>query len=251
MQTVKAKGALPLQKPRTDCAEYKTKAYSLLKTCLSLQSLELVDFEMLLMLSSAMTGYLEPLEAIRLILHNVLLLFETLEWTRPGWATHVNSFPTVWEDMSLAVEPTGTKSISRETWIEAFKHLDADGSTSELVTTLHLTVDASENIAKKYCEMKALDAKRISRTEVIGDPEIQRLERDVKLAELRRRKAEQENPLDIDRKLADLTITLTTPGQWKQEHCSYMKENYCMYWYWKQSPSVPYRIGEPLIKGGK
>jgi len=53
---------------------------------------ELVDLETVVMLASAITGFLEPLEAVRLILYDLLLVVETLGWTRFGWKVRVKSF---------------------------------------------------------------------------------------------------------------------------------------------------------------
>lgn len=123
--TAKSQGALELRKPTLKCAEYKVEAYSLLKSCLNRQGLELVDFEMLLMLSHALTGYLQPVDAIRMVFYDALLLFETLGWTLPGWVNSVGAFPSEPDDL-FASNSTDTKTIPQKpgpkclnTWTKA------------------------------------------------------------------------------------------------------------------------------------
>jgi len=87
---------------------------------------ELVDLETLIMLCSAMTSYLEPIEAIRLVLYDSLLLFETLGWTQPGWIVYVKDFPTtITNNRAIPIPPQDLRTIPDKDWITAFKHLKA------------------------------------------------------------------------------------------------------------------------------
>jgi len=251
IKAAKAQGALNLPQPQHDCTSYKPKLYDLFTSTLNQEGQELVDLETLAMLSSAMTAYLEPVEAIRLVFYDCLLLFETLGWTQPSWTLHVKSFPTAIATNASAIKSLDTETIPKETWIAAFKHLDEGAASSELVTKLHLTVEVAERIAKKYSEIRSLDEKKPSGARTSYDSYLQRLEHDLKEAELKRRIAEQQRPLEVDRELADLNAILDESGRWKREHCAYMHGNYCMIWLWNEKPTVRYQIGEPLQRDGK
>ncbi len=223
-------GSLALLKPKTGCDEFKEKAYTLFKTCLNSQGLELVDFEMLLMLSSAVTAYLEPVEAIRLVFHDAMILFETLGWTIPGWTAIVNSFPEESEQRAATVSSRNKGSLSTETGVKAFRLLESGGNTTGLMSALHIPIEVAEGIVKEYADVK------------LGD---------LKISELRRKEAEQERPLEIDSRLADLSNTIDEPGQWKQEHCSHLSNSFCMHWSWTEKPNIPDQVGDPLGKGGE
>jgi len=250
LKAAKAQGTFNIPKPRDDCSDYRTRVYELFTSTLNHQGQELVDFEMIVMLCSAMTAFLEPVEAIRSVFHDSLLLYETLGWTQPGWRSHVNNFPSTISRRATPIE-SEPKTISDETWKEAFEHLDAGGSPSELVTRLHLPVEAAERIAKKHTDLKNIDTKAPSTDNKDEDVYTQKLERQLRIAELKRKKAELERPLEIDKKLADLSATLDMMGSWKQNQCSHMKDGYCYGWQWSQKPSVPYQVGEPLQKSDK
>ncbi len=85
LKEAKASGPLEVRKPKVDCTMYRERAYLLLRSCLNETGMQLVDLEMLLMLSTAMTGYFGSEEAMQLVFYDSLLLFETLGWTTTGW----------------------------------------------------------------------------------------------------------------------------------------------------------------------
>jgi hypothetical protein len=116
-----------------------------------------------------------------------------------------------------------------------------------------MTFEEADKIAKKYAELKNLDLKTGARR--IGaenqDQDVQKLEREVRLAELTRKKRELLSPLGAESMLAALRGSLDASGTWKQRHCSHMENNYCLCWRWEQKPDIPDQVGEPLLKDGK
>ena len=250
----KIQGPLELLNPRHDCTQHKAEIHKLFLSTLNPQGQELTDLETLTMLSSAITGFLEPFDAIRLIFHDYLLLCETIGWAKPGWTLHVNNFPTtVTPSTAINNTQTSDETISNEDLVQALEHLEAGGTISELVTKKHFTLEKSEHIAKKYNELKSLDAK--VHTHIVDaeqkDQDVLKLEREVRIAELQQKKAELQKPLEIDRCLTTLNATLDASGKWRQEHCSHIADIYCMYWRWEQRPNSPYQVGEPILKDGR
>lgn len=254
---VAAKSQLPLKlvKPQYDLTKYKPKLYELFTATLNNDGQQLADLETLVMLSTAMTAYFNPIEAIRLVFFDALLLFETLGWSKPGWAVHVRNFPTGTYPTAESSDP---KSIPEETWADAFKFLDEGGSPTELVIKYHLNPETALHIAKKHNELKATDERKSTQTDSPADPDALKLEKEVKLAQLRRQKSEQEKPFEIDKKIGDLLLTIThlkttinDQGSWKKDHCNHFQDNYCRNWQWSTKPALPYQIGEPLLKDGR
>jgi hypothetical protein len=116
-----------------------------------------------------------------------------------------------------------------------------------------MTFEEADKIAKKYAELKTIDLKTGARE--IGaenqDQDVQNLEREVRIAELNRKKRELLSPLEAESMLTALRASLDASGMWKQRHCSRMANNYCMWWLWEQKPTIPDQVGEPLLKDGK
>jgi hypothetical protein len=248
---------LNLVKPSHDLTKYRPKLYDLFTATLNEEGQELADLETLTMLSTAMTAYFEPDEAIQLVFYDALLLFETLGWTRPGWPVQVKNFPTGTQP-SPAAGSSDPKIIPEETWAEAFKFLDEGGAATELVIRYHLPPDSALTIAKKHNELKAANGKKSGEENAIADPEALQLQREVKLAELKHQKAEHEKPFEIDKKIDSLQATMTELqttisdlGRWKKEHCIHFIDNYCRHWFSNAKPALPYQIGEPLQKDEK
>jgi len=240
---------LNCQKPKSDCAEYKSEINAIFNRTLNQEGIGLVDLETIVMLSSAMTSFLEPIEAIKLVLYDSLLLFEDLGWTQTNWSMHVNNFPSIRTD-SAGVDMLDRKGISDDTWTTALKHLKIGGNVTELVTKLGLTVEQAEQIAKKFVELNNLDSKinpRLTGKEN-SDKEIRRLEREVQMAELKKKKFEYEKPLETDKALSLLNETINEAGRYRQETCSHMERGFCMFWRWAQKPKLLYMNGEPLFK---
>jgi len=121
---------------------------------------------------------------------------------------------------------------------------------TELVTKVGLSFQKAEYLAKKRLELKSLEGKAplhsVVKEEV--DTDLQKLQHDVAMAELRRKKAELERPLDVDQKFDALHATLDGIGGYKHENCRHSTGGYCLGWYWSQKPDVPYQKGEPLSK---
>jgi hypothetical protein len=207
-----------------------------------------------MMLCTAMTGFLDPMESVRLIFYDCLLLFETLGWTEGGWQALVRGFPVSTKNSEqIAPAPQEWKGIPEQTWIEAFKHLEGGGSASELVSKLHLAVDDADRVAKKYLELKSMDAKvgKPGTAVETKDEDIRMLEHDVQVAELERRKAELREPMELSKTVNGLVSTISVQGRWKREHCVHMKDLFCLQWFWGEKPDVVYRVGDPLLKEGK
>ncbi len=251
VNAAKAHTPLVLPKPRHDCTSYKAQTYELLSHTLNETGRELVDLETLIMLSTAMTAFMEPIDAIRRVLYDSYLLYQTLGWTLPEWQLHITSFPqTVLKNIDAEISPPNHRTISQEILTKAFRHLNSGGSTTELITKLGLTYDDADKIARKHVELKSLDSK-IRTKGMEGEKEdevVQKLERAVRIAELEKKKAEFLKPIETDKMFTALNTTLDASGRWKQEHCTHLKNSYCMYWHWEQEPDFPYQIGEPLFK---
>jgi hypothetical protein len=253
IKAAKTHAPLMTPKPRHDCTPYKTQTYDLLSRTLNDAGMELVDLETLVMLSTAMTAFMEPVEAIRSVLYDSHLLYQTLGWTIPDWQLHVTNFPkTVHRDTTPEILPSNRRIASDRRLIKAFRHLDSGGSATELISKLNLTLEDAEKIARKHAELKNLDSKTHAQTAAeIKDPEIQRLEHEVNLAELMRKKRELLGPLEADKALTDLKTTLDVSGDWKQRHCTHMLNNYCLNWQWEHKPDSPYQVSEPILKDGR
>lgn len=136
-------GSFALRKPTVDCTTYKDRAYRLFRSCLNEQGTELVDFDMLLMLSTAMTGYFDPEKALLLVFYDAILLFQTIGWTLPGWR-------------------------------QQFAHLSLSVGAK-----MGLRIDSAEIIAKKHLEMDALNSKRQSHGKFVVEEDRQRTVEDI------------------------------------------------------------------------
>jgi hypothetical protein len=251
LEAAKIQGPLALPKPQCDCTPYKARIYELLSHTLNETGRELVDLETIVMLSTAITAFMEPIEAIRRVLYDSHLLYETLEWTLPAWQLQVTNFPqTAPNDKNTKTSSPNSEAISDKTWSRAFRHLDSGGSTIELVTKLKMTFEEADKIAKKYAELKNLDHKTGAKK--IGtenqDKVVQKLEHEVRIAELTRKKKELLSPLEAEKILNTLQVSLDASGMYKQQKCSYMENNYCMGWRYSQKPDIPDQLGEPLFK---
>jgi hypothetical protein len=254
VKAAESQGPLALPKPQSDCASFKAQIFEVLRKTLNETGRDLVDLETLVMLSTAMTAFLGPVEAIRRVLYDSHLLYQTLEWTLPAWQLQVANFPrTAPRGTTAGTAQPSNFEVSDQKWNEAFSHLDSGGSTTQLVTKLEIPFEEANKIAKKYAELKSLDQK-IGVREIVTedrDDDVQRLEREVRIAELTRKKRELLGPLEAESMLAALRASLDGSGMWKQRHCSHMANNYCMYWLWEQKPNIPDQVGEPLLKDGK
>ena len=130
-----------------------------------------------------------------------------------------------------------------------FEYLDKGGSVTALIPQFDLSVDDAEHIVKRYNGLKELEKKSHHPPE--KDDEVQKLERDLKLGELRRRKLEQEKPLQLETALTGIQTTISHQGSWKKKNCSHFQDNYCREWSWSSKPTVSYQIGQPLEKDAK
>lgn len=243
-----AKNHQPLKfiKPPHDLTKYRAQIYELFLATLNEQGQELADLEMLTMLSSAMTIFFDPVEAIRLVFFDALLLFETLGWTKEGWMIQVKNFPTGTQ-ATVTSGSTHSKTISEETWTEAFKFLDEGHLPTELVTQKHLPPDTALLITKKHNELKEATGKKMGKENKTEDPKVLRLQKELIIAELERKKAEQKKPFEVDKRILNQEATLQSNGRWKLENCNYLDHSYCMGWQFEQKPNVLYGIGEPLL----
>jgi len=253
IKAAKAQGPIKLQKPKDDCSPYKQKLYELFNSTLNKQGRELVDLETLTMLSTAMTAYLETEEAIRLIFYDVLLLFEKLGWTQPGWTIRVRNFPEVMTEEMLSNKYPDPKSITHETFVKGFKHLEAGSSPSELVTKLDLTVEEANHITKKYNELRRSDShlhKEKNHNESVEDKYLRKLDFQLQIAQKKNEITKLEKTIDTSNELTELNMTIDHMGSYKKKRCSHMIDNYCRYWSWREKPKILYQIGEPLLKDG-
>jgi hypothetical protein len=128
--------------------------------------------------------------------------------------------------------------------------LDKGGSVTALISLFDLSVDDAEFIAKRYNALKEFEQKNFHNPPE-KDDEVQKLERDVRLGELRKRKLEQEKPLQFETTLSELRTTISHQGSYNKRNCTYFQDNYCRRWFWSSRPSLLYQIGEPLEKNGE
>ena len=267
LKEAKARGRMEILEPKSGCTPDKARTYDLLQKSLTEEGLQHADLEMLLMLATAVTGYFGPEGSINMVLHNALLLFETVGWTRPGWRSHFGG-GTLGQGAKagtrVASDSTGQQQIPQETWVAAFKLLDENGKPTDLVTRLELSIGVAETIAKKYEEMRKLDSgqKDGALKPKKVDKEMVALERDVQLAELRRKKAEALQPAQQDYEIGLLTsrvdslqgevgeeaealaalkerfelVSFGGEHSWKEQACMYNQEGYCTGFTWKSRP---------------
>ena len=122
VEAARKHGPIQLPKPRHDLATYKQSIYELFKKTFNQEGQQLVDVESLALLCWGMTAFKEPVEAIRLVFYDALLLYGTLGWTIPGWQQIVSQYPETPRLDDAKVTPAN--EVSQELLVKAFKHLD-------------------------------------------------------------------------------------------------------------------------------
>jgi hypothetical protein len=98
-------GPLTRPAPRASCESYRVGVVRLLRQALVPEALAIVDVELLLGLGHGLTAWLPVTAAMRQVLHKVLLVLETVGWTRPGWVELVRAFTAVSEDNAQTDRP--------------------------------------------------------------------------------------------------------------------------------------------------
>jgi hypothetical protein len=231
LAAAKAHCPIDLPKPTADCTKHKPEIHEALRRSLNEEDTELVDLETITMLATAMTAYMGPLDAIRLVLFDALLLFESLGWTRPGWKVHVKSFPTIVADDVPEIISPDSGNIPQETLVKAFRHLKSGASSAELVTELGLTYEEAEQATKRYLAIR-----------------LKELEVEVQIAKLEHEKDVITAPMEASKELAELRLILEAGGKVKRMQCGFYNGEYCDVDGWKKKPETDHPVGEYVFK---
>jgi len=255
LSSAKEAGPFVLRKPTADCEFLRARAYGLMQNCLSEEGSKLVDLETLLMLSSALTGYLNPEEALKVVFFDAMLLFETLEWTRPGWMRYFSDTSLPDESNQPNIPDREDDAINTEILISGFKLLEKGYTATDLLTKKIIPANLVERVVKKYADFKALDAlsRDLREKEESKDP---RLARKALAAEQRRIKAERDGLIKlrsavrrIEEKLELWGVSLDQP--WKEKSCVNNKKGYCHGFYWDVKPTSELAKGMEFLQIGK
>ena len=251
VEAAKKHGPIQLPKPRHDSAKYKQSIYELFKKTFNQEGQQLVDVESLALLCWGMTAFKEPVEAIRLVFYDALLLYETLGWTIPGWQQMVSQYPEIPRLDGAEVAPTN--EVPHELLVKAFKHLDEGGSPASLVTELEMTPNQAEETAKTYFGLQAIQVKNSPKVEAEEDPKIKGLQRDVLIAKLEREKYEATAPIERSKELATLMANIAIiqdGGREKMKVCVYFDADHCDLYGWRDKPTDGVPPGEVFFKDG-
>mgnify|MGYP001609212729 CR=1 FL=1 len=108
VEAARQAGLLTRPAPRGSCVDFRAAVVTLLRDALVPEALNMVDVELLLGLGHGLTAWLPVTAAMRLALHDVLLVLETVGWTQPGWVERVRTFTAVREER----EPTGRPALT-------------------------------------------------------------------------------------------------------------------------------------------
>jgi len=228
VEAARKHGLIQLPKPRHDLATYKQSIYELFKKTFNQEGQQLVDVESLALLCWGMTAFKEPVEAIRLVFYDALLLYGTLAWTIPGWQQIVSQYPETPRLDDAKVAPAN--EVSQELLVKAFKHLDEGGSPASLATELGMTSNQAEETAKTYFGLQAIQAKNSPKVEDKEDPKIKVLQRDVQIAKLEHEKYEATMPIERSKEMATLMANMAIiqdGGREKMKVCIYFEADQC------------------------
>ena len=147
VKTARTYGTLQLPKPSHDCTPYKNQIYEILRQTLNETGRELVDLETLVMLSTAITGFMEPIEAVKRVLYDAHLLYKILGWTFPEWRVHITAFSQkVPKNINTGISSLNNLTVTNQTLASAFRHLDAGGRVTELITEFGLIFEDVDRI---------------------------------------------------------------------------------------------------------
>ena len=248
----KAYGPLALPKPQGDCTKFKTALYEFLSHTLTEEGRSNVDLETLLMLGTALTGWLEEEKAIKRILYDAFLCYQTTSWVLPDWKMQLERFPETVPRDTVTPDSATTEIIPRDKQVEAFKLLESDSSPIDLVTKLGLTYPEAEQTAKRYFDLRNIQIKNM-KIEAIDDPvdtRVKELGVKVQIARLEHELLENTTPVEVNKELAELRITLEAGGKEKRRQCYYYNEKYCTEDGWMNPPeTTDHPRGDPIFVG--
>lgn len=84
---------LTVPRPRTDCQHYRPQIVWLVRDLITPEAQPLVDVELVILLCTGMTGFIEDDErAIQQALYNFALVAQTLGWVVPDWLAVISAF---------------------------------------------------------------------------------------------------------------------------------------------------------------
>lgn len=250
IDAAKTYGPLVVSKPKGDCAKFKNELYEFLSCTISETGRELVDLETLLMLATALTGFLEPQKAVKRTLYDAFLIYETLGWTLPDWRMRLTTFPDTVPGEPKTSSSAATETITEEKRIAAFKLLESSANPADLVTKLGCLIKEATELGKGYYDLRDMhpNEQATEFPEKESNHTVEELRRKLEEADLRRKIREVEEPLETDERVKILIETFEDHGRWKQENCSYMRDNYCHCWHWDVKPAFSYQIGDPVLE---
>jgi hypothetical protein len=240
----KAHTPLILTPPKGDCERYKTCIDDLLSSTLLESARKLVDLDTVVMLGTAMTSYLEPEEAARLVLHDLHMVWQTLGWTRSEWTMHVKSFPDPIPRETGTEAPAPNREarmIPENIWQKAFRLLDKGANPSRLVSDLHITSEDALHIARRHREFNALKTEEDNERE---EKAAARLERQIRTDEVRRREAELSQSIQLNKSMEVSASAVACVGRVKRGSCEHLENGFCTSWFWEAKPDHMFLTGQ-------
>jgi hypothetical protein len=235
LRAAKAHAPLKLTAPKGNCEQYRTNVDNVLTITLQESARKLVDQDSILMLMTALTSYLEPLEAARLILHDLHMVWQTLGWTQAHWMMHIKSFPDPIPKETRIEAPAPNRdreSMPHKTLVKAFEHMETGSSSAELITKLGLTYEQAKLVTNMYAEV---------------------LQRQVQIATLEREKEEVTAKIEASKELATLMANMAIiqeGGSARMKVCEYFHDDCCDQYGWKDKPTDTHPPGEVFFKDG-
>jgi hypothetical protein len=250
LEAARQYGPLALPKPQGNCSKYRLKIIEFFSRTLTDTGRGLVDIDSIVMLSTAFTSFLSEEEAVRRILYDSLLLYQTLDWALPDWKLQLKEFPeTVSKDPVITgLETTEIALADKST--EAFKLLKSRASPVDLVIKLRCTIEQANKFARAFYDLETMAPKELVEGTSVQEPnEVTQLKHDVEIAALKKEKRQLEEPFEIDDRIRALNDPLEAHGRWNQENCSHLTNTHCRKWQYEGKPAVSYQDGEPIQVG--
>ena len=243
----KAHGPLELPKPKSDCTRFRLEVHEFLARTLLDAARKIVDSEVLLMLSTALTSFLEPEKAVKRVLFDALLLYESLGWTSSDWKMQMNNFPRPIPRVPEMANPDPSEAVSNDMRRKAFRLLENGGNPTDLVTELGYSMEEAEKVSSGYYNLKRLgDDNKVTGTTEKKESESDKIQREIEILELQRKKRELEAPFEYEKNLARAIAPAEDIGRWKQEECVHMRDKYCRFWIYGEKPTDSFQVDDPI-----
>lgn len=160
-------GPLSFRAPRGSCASFRGALVRLLPRVLNPAVLGMVDIELLLGLGTGMTAWLPQTSAMRQVLYDTLLAYETVGWTRPGWVEVVRQFPSPATDDATESPALGPQSgpVTTDRRIALFPERQEPHRSQEA-----LAMATHDSLLPPFTLSDATKARLIWLSQVLGAP---------------------------------------------------------------------------------